>query len=153
VTAPQLENITQNATAVLADWNSFVSELSSLEGPDHVAFDLGKPIPNVSPTTSIDQIGTKLTGALALAHNLSTIESVDLIPDLAVTDVTARVSAVRTSVEKLLAQITGFEKDSDVVSLDPVIMTAANQKSQQINLPPIFSELYQAIRSLLVGLY
>ncbi|HMG80248.1 MAG TPA: hypothetical protein VK591_16310 [Xanthobacteraceae bacterium] len=153
MTAPQLENITQTATAALDGWNSFVSELSSLEGPDHVAFDLEKPIPGVSPATSIEQIGTKLTGALALAHNLSTIESTDLIPDAAVTEVTARVSAVRTSVEKLLAQITGFEKDSDIVSLDPTIMTAANQKSQQINLPPTFSELYQAVQGLLVSLY
>ena len=32
-------------------------------------------------------------------------------------------------------------------------MTAANQNGQQINLPPIFAELYPAIQTLLVSLY
>jgi len=153
VTAPQLESVVQNATATLTNWNNFIGGLSSLEGPEHVAFDLEKPIPNISPPTSIEQFGTKLTGAIALAHNLSAIESLELIPDSSVTEVSARVSAVRTGVEKLLAQINALEKDSEIASLDPTSMTAANQKSQQLNLPPIFAELYPAIQNLLASLY
>jgi len=153
VTAPQLESVVQNATATLTDWNTFVGELSSIEGPEHITFDLEKPIPSINPPTSIEQIGAKLTGGIALAHNLSAIESLDLIPDMIVTEVTARVSAVRTGVEKLLAQISALEKDSEIASLDPASMIAANQKNQQLNLPPIFVELYPAIQSLLVSLY
>jgi hypothetical protein len=153
VTAPQLESVVQNATATLTDWNAFIGGLSSLEGPEHVAFDLEKPIPSINPSTSVGQIGTKLTGAIALAHNLSAIESLDLIPDSIVTEVTARVSAVRTGVEKLLAQISALEKDSEIASLDPASMIAANQKNQQLNLPPIFVELYPAIQILLSSLY
>lgn len=153
MTAPQLESVVQNATATLTDWNTFVGELSSIEGPEHITFDLEKPIPSINPPTSIEQIGAKLTGGIALAHNLSAIESLDLIPDMIVTEVTARVSAVRTGVEKLLAQISALEKDSEIASLDPASMIAANQKNQQLNLPPIFVELYPAIQSLLVSLY
>ena len=153
MTAPQLESVVQNATATLTDWNAFVGGLSSLEGPEHVAFDLEKPIPSINPPTSIEQIGTKLTGAIALAHNLSAIESLELIPDAIVTEVTARVSAVRTGVEKLLAQINALEKDSEIASLDPASMTAANKKNQQVNLPPTFVELYPTVQNLLVSLY
>jgi hypothetical protein len=153
VTAPQLESVVQNATATIADWNKFIGRLSSLEGPEHVVFDLDKPIPSTNPPISIEQLGTKVTGAIALAHNLSAIESLDLIPDAIVTEVAARVSAVRTGVEKLVVQVDALEKDSEIASLDSANMTAANQKNQQVNLPPIFVELYPAIQSLLVSLY
>jgi hypothetical protein len=153
VTAPQLESIIQAATATLADWNSFVDELSSLEGPNQVVFDLEKSIPSLSPSTTIEKIGAKLAGAISLVHNLSGIESLDLIPDAIVTEVTARVSAVRAGVEKLRAQISSLENDSEIVSLDASNMIAANQKNQQVNLPPIFIELYPAIQSCLTSLY
>ena len=117
MTAPQLESVVQNATPTVADWNRFIGGLSSLEGPERVLFDLEKPIPSINPPISIEQIGVKLTGAIALAHNLSAIESLDLIPDSVVTEVTARVSAVRTGVEKLVAQIDALEKDSEIASL------------------------------------
>jgi hypothetical protein len=153
VTAPQLEGIVKAATATLTNWNSFVDGLSSLEGPNQVVFDLEKPIPSLAQPTSIEQFGAKLTGTIGLTHDLSRIESLDLIPDSIVTEVSARVSAVRAGVEKLLAQISGFEQDSEITSLDVANMTAANQKNQQINLPPIFIELYPAIQGLLVSLY
>lgn len=153
MTAPQLEGIVTAATVTLADWNSFVDALSSLEGPNQAVFDFEKTIPSLAPPTSIDQIGRKLTGAIGLVHNLSGIESLDLIPDLIVTEVSARVSAARAGVEKLLAQVNGLEKDSEITALDAAGMTAANQKAQQLNLPPIFAELYPAIQNLLVTLY
>lgn len=153
MTAPQLKNVIEAGTTALANWNSFVEGLSSLEGPNQVVFDLEKPIPNLAPPTSIEQIGAKLTGAIGLIHNLSGIESLDLIPDLVVTEVTARVSAVHTVVEKLVALINSLEKDSEIASLDAASMTAANQKSQHVNLPPLFIELYPAIQNLLVTLY
>ena len=92
--APQLEGIRKAATATLTSWNTFVDGLSSLEAPDKSVFNLEQPIPNLVPPTSIEQIGAKLTGAIGLVHNLSGIESLDLIPDLIVTEVSARVSAV-----------------------------------------------------------
>lgn len=153
MTTPLLEGIVKAGTATLTNWNTFVDRLSSLEGPDQAVFDLEKQIPSLVPATSIEQIGAKLTGAISLVHNLSGIESLDLIPDVIVTEVTARVSAVRAAVEKLLAQIAGLEKDSEITSLDAASMTAVNQKTQQVNLPPIFTELYPAIQSLLVSLY
>ena len=153
MTAPQLENIIKAATATLTNWNSFVDGLSSLEGPNQAVFDLEKPIPSLAPPTSIEQIGAKLTGAIGLVHNLSGIESLDLIPDLIVTEVSARVFSVRAGVEKLLAQISDLEKDSEIASLDAASMIATNQKSQQVNLPPIFNELYPAIQGLLINLY
>jgi hypothetical protein len=153
VTAPQLDSVVQNATATLTDWNSFISELSSLEGPKQIAFDLAKPIPNTNPPVSIEQIGAKLTGSLAPANNLSAIESLDLVPDSIVSDVAARVSIVRSAVERLLAQINALKKDAELTSLDPAAMVAADQNNQQLNLPPIFVELYPAIQNLLLSLY
>jgi len=153
MTVPQLKNVIDAGTSALAGWNAFVDELSSLEGPEQIVFDIGKAIPSLTPSTSIEQLGSKLTGAIGLVHDLSAIESLDLIPDLVVTEVTARVSAVRAAVDKLLGQIRGLEKDSEITSLDSTAMTAANQKSQQLNLPTNFVELYPAIQSLLVTLY
>jgi hypothetical protein len=153
MTAPQLKSIIDVGSTILANWNSFVEGLSSLEGPGNAVFELDKQIPNLTPQTSIEQIGAKLTGAIGLLHNLSGIETLDLIPDLIVTEVSARVSAVRAVVEKLLTQITALEKDSDIASLSAESMTAANQKNQQVNLPPLFIELYPAIQNLFVTLY
>src|SRR5262249_6828905 len=122
MTAPQLEAIITAATSTLTDWNSFIDAVSSLEGPDRIAFDLEKAIPNLTPTTSIDQLGRKLSGAIGLTHSLSGIESIDLIPDLIVNEVSARVSATRAAVEKSLAQVNGLEKDSEITALDPAGM-------------------------------
>jgi hypothetical protein len=153
VTAPQLDAIIQAATTTLTNWNSFVDALSSLEGPKHELFDLDEPVQNLTPPASINQIGSKLTGTIALVHNLAGIESLNLIPDSIVNEVSARVGAVRAGVEKLLTQINGLDRDSEITSLNSASMTAANQKNQQLNLPPIFSELYSAIQTLLVSLY
>lgn len=153
MTAPQLKGVIEASTSALANWNAFVEGLSSLEGPNQVAFNLGLPIPSLAPPTSIEQLGAKLTGAIGLVHSLSGIESLDLIPDSIVNEVTARVSSVRAVVEKLLTQINALEKDSEIASLDATSMTAANQKNQQLNLPPIFIELYPAIQTLLATLY
>jgi hypothetical protein len=153
MTVAQIESVITNATAALTDWNSFVDGLSSLEGPDQVILDLEKPLPSLSPPTSITQIGTKLTGAIGLVHNLAGIESLDLIPDLMVTEITARVSAVRAAVDKLVAQLDSLEKESEIISLDVDNMTIANANNKQINLVPIFIELYPLIQNLLVALY
>ncbi len=153
MTAPELKGVIEAGSATLTNWNTIVDRLTSIEGPNGAVFEIEKPIPNLVPTTSIQQMSTKLSGAIGLVHNLSGIESLDLIPDSIVTEVSARVGSVRAVVEKLLAHINSLESDSEIVSLDAESMIAANQKSQQINLPPIFVELYPAIQNLFVTLY
>ncbi len=150
---PQLEGVIKSATATLTNWTTFIEDISSCEGPNQVVFDLETLIPGLSPQTSIKQLETKLTGAIGLAHTLSGIKSLELIPDQIVTEVTARVSAVRTVVEKLLAHFNALDKSDQITALDPANMTATNQKGQSINLPPIFVELYPSIQNLLTILY
>ncbi|WIG52859.1 MAG: hypothetical protein OJF48_003779 [Afipia sp.] len=150
---PQLQAGIDSASKILAEWNSFVETLSSYEGPQREAFDLEKTIPSLSPPATIKEIETKLTGAVSLTHNLSSIASIELIPDSTVNEITARVSAVFGILEKLTNQIKAFEIDNPIASLDAAAMTASNEKGQQINLAPIFIELYPAIQSLLLALY
>jgi hypothetical protein len=152
-TAPQIQIVIDAATAALTSWNTFVERLSSIEGPKGETFDLEKPIPNLVPQNTIKQIETKLTGAIGLAHNLSSIESLELIPDSVVNEMTTRVGAVRTIVDKLVAQLNAVEMDATTATLDSLAMTAANEKGQQVNLPPIFLELYPALQAVLTVLY
>lgn len=149
----QLEGVIKSATAALTDWNSFIEDISSMEGPNQAVFDLEANIPGLSPPTSIRQLETKLTGAIGLVHNLSGIESLELIPDQIVTEVTAKVSVVRNVVEKLLAHLNALDKGDQITALDAANMTATNQKNQSVNLPPIFIELYPSIQNLLTILY
>src|SRR5438105_1256426 len=118
MTAPQLHPVIEGASAILAAWNSFAENLSSLEGPNRETFDLELPIPNLSPQTTTKQIETKLTGTISLVHSLSAIESLDLIPDAIISDVATRLGAVRTVVDRLSAQISSFESDNPITSLD-----------------------------------
>lgn len=152
-TAPQIQTDIDVATAALTSWNSFVEKLTSFEGPNGETFDLEKQIPNLTPQNTISQLEAKMTGAIALAHNLSNIESLELIPDAVVSEVTTRVNALRTIVDKLLAHVNAVDVEVVVASFDSAAMTAANEQGQQINLPPIFLELYPAVQSFLTVLY
>jgi len=103
MTVPQLKPAIDAAGAALASWNSFVEALTSLEGSSKETFDLELGIPNLSPPTTIRQIETKLSGAISLAHSLSDIGSVELIPDGTVNELTTRISSVQAIVDRLLA--------------------------------------------------
>jgi hypothetical protein len=141
------------ASQILAEWNSIVEVLSSLEGPTRETFDLENAIPNLQPSTSIKRLETKLSGVVTLVHNLSNVPSVELIPDAVVNEISTRVVALKAIVGKLVEQVGGVDLDSKIVSLDAVAMTAANEKGQSINLAPTFLELYPAIQTLLSALY
>lgn len=141
------------ASQILAEWNSALESLSSMEGPTRATFNLEQPIPNLQPTTSIKGLETKLSGAVALVHNLSNIASVELIPDAVLNEISTRAVAVRAIVVKLAEQIGGFDLESKIVSLDATAMTAANEKGQSVNLAPTFLELYPAVQTLLSALY
>jgi hypothetical protein len=151
--ATQLENVISEAASALADWNSFIVRLTELEDPNRVSFDLDKTIPNSSPQISVKQLEAKLTGAISLVHTLSSIESVDLIPDSTIAELIARTAALKAAVGKLLTHINVLDKDSEIASLDATNFTATNQKGQQINLPPLFAELYPVVQNVLITLY
>lgn len=153
MTAPQLATVIDAARATLTAWNSFVENLASIEGSKGEIFDLEKPIPNLTPPITIKQLEAKLTGSITLTDSLSKIESLELVPDTTINELTNRATAVRAAVEKLLTHLNAFEKDNPAASLDSSAMTAANEKGQQINLPPVFIELYPAVQALLIVLY
>lgn len=150
---PQLSPIINGAVAALQSWNAFAEEMAAFEGPNGEGFDLEKPIPNLAPQATIKQLEAKLTGAISLAHNLSSIESLTLVPDAIVNEVSNRISALRDATDKLNTQFSGLTRESPVVALDAAAMTAANEAGQQLNFPPIFLELYPTIQGLLLSLH
>lgn len=148
-----LEGIISTATTTSADWEKSLDWLNASASQSGQVFDTAKPIPGQTPEASINSIGLKLTAAVALTQTLSAIQSVDAIPDIAVPELGARVSAVRAVVEKLWTHLSALEGGVALTTIDAENMTAANEKGQSLTLPPIFIELYPAIQALLVALY
>lgn len=153
MTVPPFENIVKTASAALVDWNSFVEILYAIDGPGGAIFYPEIQVSGAANPTTIEQLGGKLAGASGLVRDFARIESADLIPDQVIIDLTARASAVRSAVEKLLAQVVAFDPESKVTSLDPPNISATNEAGQQVNLLPAIIEVYANLQNFLTSIY
>lgn len=149
----QLESVISSALATLDSWNNSLADLMAIAGPDHSKFELSAVIPGLDPRTTIEDLGQKLTGTIILVQELSQIETTILIPDAMISDLMARAGAMRATTEKLAAQLSAFESNAKVVSLNPEAIVAANDKGQQINAGPILVELYPLVQAVLLSAY
>jgi|GEM_PF-3040811 len=153
MTATQFEGAISSALKTLDDWNTFLDVLLAISGPENSKFELLVAIPGLDPTTSIEELGQKLSGAVALVKELSEIESALLIPDAITTTLLARAAAVRATVEALLSQVNALPAESKIASLDPKTMAAANDQGQALNVGSSLVELYTHVQSLLASVY
>jgi hypothetical protein len=153
MTATQFEGAISSALKALDDWNTFLDDLLAISGPESSKFELSIAIPSLDPTTSIEELGQKLSGAVALVQELSEIESTLLIPDAITTTLLARVAAVRATVEALLSQVNALPPEHKIASLDPKTLAATNDQGRALNVGPALVELYTHVQSLLASVY
>ena len=141
MTATQIEGAINNGLAILDDWNAFVAALLSIVGPDHAKFDPSAVIPGLTPPITIQGLGTKLAGTVALVQTLSDVQTTDLMPDATITDFIGRIAAIKATTERLVNSATTLDPENKVLSLDAEALVAANDAGQQLNVGPILAEL------------
>jgi len=151
--ATQIEGAVSSGLAALDDWGAFVVALLSVAGPDQTKFDLSAIIPGITPLTTIEELGAKLAGAIALVQTMADVQTTALIPDSTVTDFVARVATIKTITERLVSNATALAPEHKVLLLDAQALSASNEANQQLNVAPLLAELYPAIQSLLASLY